>query len=261
MDTIVLAIIYTGAIGLACAALITVASKLMFVKVAVRVEKIRNCLPGANCGACGFSSCDLYAEALVNGEVATNLCPPGGDAAFEQINSILGVNAGEGLAKLTAIIHCRGDSETMRAKMEYSGINTCFAAKQLFGGQGTCTFGCIGYGDCVGVCPTDAICIESNLARIDPRRCSGCKVCLDACPMGIISVEAAPVHVAVICKNTEKGAVLKEKCSKGCIGCMKCAKECPSEAITISDFLADIDYTKCKGCGKCVEVCIKKCIV
>jgi len=261
MDTITFAIISTGAIGLACAVLITVASKLMFVKVDPRLEKVRNCLPGANCGACGFSSCDVYAEELIEGETATNLCPPGGDEALARINKILGVSKSEGLTKMIATVHCRGDSKTMHDKMEYVGINTCFAAKQLFGGPGACTYACVGFGDCVNVCPSDAICIEDNLARIDPRRCSGCVVCVDVCPMGIISVEYAPVHVAVLCKNTEKGAKLKDKCSKGCIGCMKCVKECPTEAITVTDNLASIDYSKCDGCRRCVEVCVKSCIV
>ena len=261
MNTIAAAIITTGAIGLACAVFITIASKIMFVKVDVRVEKLRNCLPGANCGACGFSSCDAYAEALAKGEAATNLCPPGGDEALERINSILGVSESEGIAKKLAIVHCLGDKKTMRDKMEYIGIKTCFAAKQLFGGKGACTFGCIGFGDCVGVCPSDAICIRDGLARIDPRRCSGCEVCLKVCPTDVISVENEPVYVAVMCMNTEKGAALKDKCTKGCIGCMKCVKECPVEAITVDESLAGIDYVKCNGCRKCVDVCIKRCIV
>ena len=261
MNPVLTAIVTLSVIGFACAAIITIASKLMFVKVDVRVEKIRNCLPGANCGACGFSGCDGYVSALVEGGAAANLCPPGGDEAYEQINEILGLSAGEGLTKMTATVHCMGDTKTMRNKMVYVGINTCFAAKQLFGGQGACTFGCVGYGDCVNVCPSEAICIEDNLARVDPRKCSGCKVCIDTCPMGIISVELTPVNVAVLCKNTEKGAVLKDKCLRGCIGCMKCVKECSNEAITVNDSLATIDYSKCIGCKRCVEVCIKKCIV
>jgi len=260
MDTVITAIIATGAMGLICAILIAVASKVMFVKVDPRVENIRNCLPGANCGACGFSGCDGYAVALANGEVEPNLCPPGGDAVYGQLSDILGVGGG-GLVKKIAMVHCLGDSETMSEKMEYVGINTCFAAKQLYGGQGACTFGCIGFGDCVSVCPSSAICIENGLARIDSRRCSGCAVCVKTCPVGVISVETEPVHVAVLCKNTEKGAKLKGKCTKGCIGCMKCVKECPTEAITVSESLAVIDYSKCTGCGKCAEVCIKKCIV
>jgi len=261
MNVITIAIISTAAIGFLCAAIITVASKVMYVKVDLRVEKIRSSLPGANCGACGFSGCDGYAEALVNGDVATNLCPPGGNTTLEQINEILGVSSGEGLAQLVAIVHCLGDTETAQTKMEYLGIKSCFAAKQLFGGQGACTYGCIGLGDCVDVCPSDAICMEDGLARIDQRKCSGCSVCIKACPSNVISMHSAPVNVAVMCKNTEKGAKLKGKCTKGCIGCMKCVKECPEEAITVNDFLAIIDYEKCTGCRKCIDVCIAKCIV
>jgi electron transport complex protein RnfB len=64
-----------------------------------------------------------------------------------------------------------------------------------------------------------------------------------------------------MCKNTERGGVVKNKCKRGCIGCKKCAKECPVDAIKIENSLAEIDYEKCTGCAKCVDVCIKKCIV
>jgi len=261
MNIIVIAIISTSVIGFLCAALITVASKLMYVKTDERVAKIRESLPGANCGACGFSGCDGYASALVEENCAIDLCPPGGDALIGQLSDILGVSAGEGHAKMVAIVHCLGDSETKNDKMEYTGINTCFAAKQLYGGRGACTFGCLGFGDCVNVCPSSAICIENNLARVDRRKCSSCTLCVKACPTEIITMEAEPVHVAVLCKNTEKGARLKGKCTKGCIGCMKCVKECPAEAITVTESLAAIDYTKCTGCGKCVDVCIAGCIL
>jgi len=260
MSTVFTAIISLSCIGLVCAGLITVASKLMFVKVDVRVEKVRNCLPGANCGACGFSGCDGYAEALVRGEVASNLCPPGGDTTLEQINDILGLS-GEGLAKLIAIVHCLGDRDVMKVKMEYIGIETCFAANQLHGGQGSCTFGCIGFGDCMNVCPSDAICIEKGLARIDPRKCSGCTVCVKVCPTNVISMHSLPVKVAVLCRNTEKGARVREKCSKGCIGCMKCTKVCPSGAISVEESCAAIEYVVCDGCKKCVDVCTPGCIV
>jgi len=261
MNTILVAIILLSGIGLFCAALITVASKLMFVKVDVRVEKINSCLPGANCGACGFSSCEGYAKALAAGEVASNLCLPGGETALEQIKLILGQDSSEGLARNIAIVQCRGDSLTVEDKMDYAGEKTCFAAKQLFGGQRTCTFGCIGYGDCVKVCPSDAICLENGLARIDPRKCSGCAVCVKICPPGVIAIEKDPLYVAVLCKNTEKGAKTKAKCSKGCIGCKKCEKTCPAKTIRVEDSLASIDYTVCYGCRECVDVCIAKCIV
>ena len=263
MNIIFTAIVATGIIGLISAVTITVASRIMFVKVDVRVAKIRETLPGANCGACGFSSCDLYAETLVNGETATNLCPPGGSTAFELINEILEVNTSDAaeFVKKTAIVHCLGDNSTVRQKIEYIGIETCFAAQEIYGGESACTFGCIGYGDCVSVCPDEAICVEEGLVRFDPRKCSGCGVCQDVCPTGVISVQTAPIAVAVKCKNTERGRVVKDKCKKGCIGCTKCVKECPEGAITVNNSLAEIDYGKCTGCGKCVDVCVTKCLV
>ena len=263
MNIIITAIITTGTIGLIGAVVITVASRLMFVKVDVRVAKIRNALPGANCGACGFSSCDLYAEALAKGGAATNLCPPGGNEAFELINEVLEISATDAteFVEMTAIVHCLGDNSTVRQKIEYIGIETCFAAQEVYGGESACTFGCIGYGDCVSVCPDAAICVEDGLVRFDPRKCSGCGVCQEVCPTGVISVQKAPVAVAIKCRNTEKGRVVKDKCQKGCIGCTKCVKICPVEAITVNNSLAEIDYEKCTGCAKCVDVCVKKCLV
>jgi len=261
MDTFVSAIIYITAIGLVCATLLSVLGKIMFVKVDERVQAIRNVMPGANCGACGYSGCDGYAAALVSDGVAANLCPPGGNDLVGQISDIMGIGVGDSVAKKIAIVHCMGETGVMRNKMDYSGIKTCLAAKQLFGGQSACTFGCLGHGDCVASCPSDAICMEKGLARVDTRNCTGCGLCVKACPNDIISIEVDTIAVAVMCKNTEKGAALKDKCSKGCIGCMKCAKECHAQAITVKDFLGVIDYSKCDGCGKCAEVCIKGCIV
>ena len=261
MDTILTAVISLSGIGLICAAVITVASKVMFVKVDVRVEKVNKCLPGANCGACGFSSCEAYANALVKGETKPNLCLPGGEMALAQINEILGQESGEGLAKNVAIVQCRGDSTILDDKMNYAGEKTCFSAKQLFGGPKTCTYGCIGYGDCVRVCPSDAICLVDNLARVDPRKCSGCAVCAKICPTGVIAIEKDPLRVAILCKNQEKGAQTKAKCSKGCIGCKKCEKICPAKTIKVESSLASIDYTVCYGCRECVDVCPVNCIL
>jgi len=261
MEIIFTAIIVTGVIGLVAATTITVATKLMFVKVDPRVEKLMKILPGANCGACGFSGCEGYANALAKGEVATNLCPPGGNDTVEKINELLGVAGGEGITQKIAIIHCVGDIETMKSKMIYNGISTCFAAKQLYGGQGSCSFSCLGYGDCVAICPSSAICMTGGIAHVDIRKCSGCEVCAKICPTGVISIEPMPVHVALLCRNTERGQAVKDKCSRGCIACMKCVRECHLGAIAVQESLAVIDYTKCDGCGHCAEICIKKCIV
>lgn len=261
MNTILIAMISVTAIGLICSVLLSVVSKVMAVEVDERMALVRGSLPGANCGACGYSGCNGYAAALVEGEAASTLCTPGGNELVAELSSILGLEAGGNIVKRAAVVHCFGDNEKKCEKMEYAGIHTCRAAKLHFGGQNACAFGCMGYGDCGEVCPSGAICIEKGLARIAPMKCTGCGLCVKACPNFLISIEKDPLMVAVMCKNTEKGAVLKDKCQVGCIGCMKCVKECQDDAIKVSEALASIDYEKCTGCQKCVEVCPKGCIV
>ena len=55
--------------------------------------------------------------------------------------------------------------------------------------------------------------------------------------------------------RVDKGAAARKACANACIGCGKCAKECPFEAITVTNNVAYIDYTKCRLCRKCVAVC------
>ena len=259
MSTIVLAVGSVTILGLLCAVMLAVASKIMVVKVDERMARIREVLPGANCGACGFSGCDGYAGALVNEGVMTNLCTPGGDKTSKEISGVLGVEAADVL-ECVAAVYCSGDGASRLRKMDYAGISTCAAAKQLYGGQYACAYGCLGFGDCAAVCPEGAICMESGLPRVDTRKCVGCRLCAGACPKKVILMDYSVSTAAVLCKNTEKGAVVRKKCANGCIGCMKCVKECPTEAITMIENLARIDQSKCSGCGHCAEICVVKCI-
>jgi len=259
MDAIFIAVFSVTSIGIVCAVVLSMASKIMAVKVDERVAQILECLPGVNCGACGYPGCSGYAAALNSGGVKTNLCSPGGREVTAKISALLGVEA-ESVVRKIARVSCRGDKSAQQNKMKYMGIQSCAAAKQLFGGEGACAFGCLGYGDCQSVCHYNAICIEDNLARINPKLCISCGLCVKACPNNLISIENADLPVSVLCKNIEKGAITRKKCSKGCIACGKCVRECPSAAITLEDYLARIDYEKCTGCGHCAEVCVAKCI-
>lgn len=40
-----------------------------------------------------------------------------------------------------------------------------------------------------------------------------------------------------------------------CIRCQKCSYSCPSKAIFFRNSLRYVDYNRCKGCLKCVNVC------
>ena len=235
MHLIVIAVVIVSVIGLIAGLGLAVASKVMAVPVDEKAEEIQAALPGANCGACGFTGCDGYAKALLEPGTKTNLCVPGGAEA--------------------ANIH---NTDT---KLNYVGVKSCKMATQLFGGPKECVYGCIGFGDCVEVCPYDAIHICEGVARINPLACHACKMCVNTCPKGIIDL--MPLHeakAAVMCKNHDKGAQTRKECKAGCIGCMKCVKTCEYGAVTVENFCAKVDYDKCVGCGKCHEACPVKCI-
>ena len=91
-------------ISLVCAVLLTIASKFFAVKEDETAVAIRDCLPGANCGACGYSGCDGYAKALAEKSTdATNLCIPGGDGVAKNIAEILGVEAKDVVEKVAYV--------------------------------------------------------------------------------------------------------------------------------------------------------------
>ena len=248
------------AIAVVCGVLLTVASRLFAVKEDEKFTAIRDCLPGANCGACGYSGCDGYAKALSVGEIdVTNLCVPGGDSAAKQIAGVLGVEAEDVIAKV-AYVACNGNCDAAPRKVEYHGQKSCRIANMSYNGDKFCTYACLGYGDCVAVCTRDSISIENGVAKVDPDKCMGCGACTRACPNKIIHMVDTVSRVKVLCSNHDKGAVTRKACTNGCIGCKKCEKTCKYGAITVDHDLAVIDYEKCVGCGECAEACPVKCI-
>jgi len=48
---------------------------------------------------------------------------------------------------------------------------------------------CTGCGNCVEVCPVDAISIVDDVARIDQEECTECGACVDECPSEAITEE------------------------------------------------------------------------
>ena len=250
-------IIVLALIALLCAVLLAVSSAFFGVKEDEKAAMIRECLPGANCGACGYSGCDGYAKALSAGSTDNpSLCTPGGDGVAKQIGAIIGVEASDVIEQV-AYVACNGSCHPEEKKYEYSGVATCAAANIYYAGDRLCTFACLGYGDCMKVCPRDAICInpERNIAEIDPRKCIGCGLCADTCPNGIIHLIKDIERVVIKCNNHNKGADVRKICKNGCIGCGKCTKVCPSGAISLFNNLAVIDYEKCTGCGMCQQSC------
>ena len=256
---ILIPVIIVSVIGLIAGVGLSLAAKFMSVPVDEKQEKIREALPGANCGACGYSGCDGYAEAVAKGEAEPNLCAPGGEGAAKAMSEILGV---EVVANpKVAFVSCGGSRELSLSKYLYSGMQSCTAASLLHGGPLQCEYGCIGFGDCAAACSFNAIKMVNGKPVVDTDICSGCGKCAQRCPKTLITIvpKSAPVRVA--CANKSKGAAVAKACKVSCLACMQCEKNCPSGAVKIVDNLPVIDYTLCTACGKCKEVCKRKVII
>ena len=252
---IIMAIVLVTVIGLVGAVILVAASIFMYVPVDERVEKITGVLAGANCGACGCAGCADYAKSIVEGGNAINKCTPGGAKTVAAIAEIMGVQA-EATVPMKAVVACSGTCEKTSKRYEFEGIQSCLAVKGLYGGDGMCKYGCLGYGDCTRACAFDAIHVVDGVAKVDREKCVGCGACAAACPNSIISI--IPEHKrkpVVLCQNKDKGGDTRKACTAGCIGCMKCAKACPKQAITVENNLAYIDQSLCVGCQLCVKEC------
>jgi len=246
-------LIFIG-LGLLMGALLALASKLFAVKKDEKAEAIKECLPGANCGGCGYSGCDAYASAVSAGDAPVNKCSVGGAEAASKIAQIMGVDAGEQV-RMRAQVMCSGTGEYAKKKYIYEGIDDCVAASKIGGGDKMCKNGCIGLGTCVRACPFDAIVVEDGVAAVDYSKCKGCGICVSACPKGIIRLIPFDAKHWVGCMSVDDGKNTRKVCDVGCISCKLCQKNCPAGAINVDNFVASIDYDKCTGCDICTDKC------
>ena len=268
MTEILIGIAVLGGLGLIFGLVLAAASKVFYVEVDPRLEKLNEALPGANCGGCGYAGCGGYAEAVLKGDAEIGLCASGGTECARAMGEIMGTKVGD-VARKVALVRCSGyrgvgadeKGKGARMKAEYEGFQDCLAASKV-GGHGplACKYGCLGFGNCVAVCKYDALSIVDGVAKVDPKRCRGCMACANACPRGIIVPVDYDKHTTIACASHAKGAVTVRGCTAGCIGCGICKKICPHDAISIENNLAVIDYSICTSCGLCAAVCPKKLI-
>jgi len=255
MNSVLTCFLILGIMGAVFGLVLAVASKVFHVETDPRQDAIVECLPGANCGGCGFPGCAGYAAAVVSGKAPVNSCAAGGAKVAAQIASIMGVEAGD-TERSVALVRCSGYTGHAQKKFEYEGIQDCHAAALLLsGGPNACAYGCLGFGSCVKACPFGAMSIQNGVAHVDHEICVGCMKCAEACPKGIIVKVPYHADITVACSSKEKGALLRKYCDIGCIGCKICEKTCEHDAIHVIDNLARIDYTKCTSCSQCAPKC------
>lgn len=233
-----------GAVGFFFSVVLAILSKKLHVAQDPRVEELNGALPGLNCGACGYSGCHAYAQALGAGGVNPALCKPGGPETQKKISSILKVDAGT-VSPQKIIVYCGADNTQKKSSTVYTGIQSC-AAAHLLGAKIDCKSGCLALGDCVGVCPVDALSLSEGKIIVDHKKCIHCGKCVKACPRDLIALvditEDVPLYF-VACSNREKGMHTRKVCSRGCIACGMCVR-IEGSPFAIADDLSRIDRQK-----------------
>jgi len=133
------------------------------------VSRIDTLLPQTQCGACGFSGCRPYAEAIVTGAAGINQCPPGGATTVYYLAELLGLtpppgpDPADGAQSLVALI----DEQA-----------------------------CIGCVKCITACPVDAIIgAARQMHTVMPKVCTGCGLCIEPCPVDCISLISAQTKI------------------------------------------------------------------
>jgi len=239
------------------------ANKKFRVEVDPKIESVLEALPGVNCGGCGYLGCSDYAVAIVTDNIPVNKCTVGGESCAINVAGIMGVEVGKTIP-IFAVVHCGAHTSDRLRLTEYRGEKRCAAAHQVAGVQG-CTFGCLGFGDCVRSCNYDAIHMVDGLAMVNYEKCIGCGACSKVCPRNIIAItgfheERIPT---VACSNKDTAKAAKSGCMTSCIGCKACSKI--SDIFSITSNLSKCEYSaytneNYEDALKSMEKCPTNCI-
>lgn len=258
---LVISAVSMGGIGAALALFLAYADKKFQVEEDPALEAIAGILPNTNCGGCGYPGCRMLAEKLLAGEAPPNACIAGGSDTARKLAEILGVAAGD-VNRIIAVVLCKGGHKEAERRATYKGDMTCTAAN-LTGGDKSCSYGCLGYGECVDACKYDAMAMDDNgLPVVFHDKCVGCGACARACPRNIIEMHAQDHKLFVYCRSKDKGAYAKKVCSVACIACGLCVKDCTvAGGIVLKDNLAVINHDLAPQNDESTKRCPTKCIL
>ena len=235
-----------GVLTLLLASLLIFASYKLHVEEDPRVGAVYNMLPHNNCGACGFPSCQMFAEALVEQRTVPSKCTVGSEQDKQAIADYMNVDAGQQV-KQVARLACAGGENVATTQAQYQGMQSCRAATQVAGGGKTCFWGCLGLADCANVCDFDAIHMsEDGLPVVDEDKCTACGDCVTACPKDLFSLQPVTQHLWVQCKNLEQGDDMLSHCQVACTACGRCAMDAPNNLISMQDNLPQIHYANAR---------------
>jgi RnfABCDGE-type electron transport complex B subunit len=199
------------ALGFTAAAVLAAASKALHVEEDPRIAQVEACMPGANCGGCGYPGCGAAAAAVVAGKAKPDLCVAGGSEIAEAIAKVMGMSVGFCEPEVADLICTGGDrAKTIYA---YEGVRDCRAEAMLYYGDKSCGLGCIGMGTCVRACPFEALQLnEENLPVVNKTLCRSCGKCVEVCPTGAIRIGGLSASLLHINKMRDCLAPCMQKC-------------------------------------------------
>ncbi|MFC1752017.1 RnfABCDGE type electron transport complex subunit B [Thermoproteota archaeon] len=248
MKEVIIAVLGMSGLGLFWALVLVICSKVFYVEENPLIEKILACLPGANCGACGFAGCGAYADAVAEEGADITLCPVNDDEGVECIAKLMGIEAGTRGPRLVAKLHCTGTKVNCEDRGGYEGLKTCTADTVTAGGSKACSYGCLGHGDCARVCLFNAIKMSPDgLPVVIEEKCTACGKCVEICPRDLFKLVPQDQKVFILCSSKDPGAIARKACKVACIGCGICVKQEETGVFTMENYLASVDYKKSKS--------------
>jgi electron transport complex protein RnfB len=132
-------------------------------RVAIPVEGIDALLPQTQCTRCGYPSCRDYAQALAQGSVDLNRCPPGGEETIAGLARVLG--------------------------REPKPLDPACGEQRPWVVAHIDEAACIGCTLCIHACPVDAILgAGKRMHTVIEQECTGCELCLTPCPVDCITL-------------------------------------------------------------------------
>ena len=255
-----------GGLGLILSIGLVIADKKLNVEEDPLTKEIVSVLPGLNCGACGFPSCQAYAEQVARAKAGVGCCVVGGEDIQSKLAAIMTVEFEKEETEIAAV-RCQGGEKECKRRFRYQGVLTCRANNLLNGGDKACVYGCLGLGDCVRVCPFEAIELNDNsLPMVKEHICTGCGLCVKACPRDVIYLIPQSQKIYLGCMSQDKAMAVKEICTIGCFACTLCAtpKVTPGDLIVMQNNLPLIrvgDIRDWKALDQAVAKCPAKCFV
>lgn len=181
---------------------------------------------------------------------------------FKRPDSVKNPADGQGKPDLSkALVHCRKNAGQVADAGFYKGPPSCWAVHLYEAEVAVCPYACLGYGDCLDVCPSGALSIAGHTAVVDEALCLGCGRCRARCPQKLIKAVPAAARVIIPCVTKAKMKAVAQVCQAGCLGCLHCLKACPARALSRNPSgPPTIDYDRCQAYGAaCGLVCREKC--